>query len=107
MIIEIIGGLFLLVIFYYWLVRKEKKKHKKILESYNESDDKSKQGERRRDFEKGFPAVANPEQDTPGLSEPARQELLPTTDVVHDGKTSNSNGEPSGIADFFKTLEEK
>jgi hypothetical protein len=95
LLISILG----LLIFYFLLLLLDKRKLKKLKKSYDEKNDYSKEGEKRRgDYVGGFQESGNGktdfgkrEQSLEGSGESERRILLPTTTSSSDGKNSKSN----------------
>ncbi len=101
-------------IFFIFLNFKDKFTLNSLRKKYDDGKDKSKQGEQRRRTEERSSGVKRSELSITGSDEPKRQELLPPTEVVDDGKTSSSVGEtvPSpgktnGLTNFFTKLRKK
>jgi hypothetical protein len=96
-IISIIEIAVVLVILYFILERYNRKKIKKLLENYDDGENKS----RRNGI--GNTRVKEAEPIVTGLPEPSEQELLPTTKVSNDRENNDSSGNNSkGISRIRK-----
>ncbi len=99
LVLAILGFLFFL--FFNW---KDKLNTKKLFKNYDDSKDKSKQGELRRTTEERNTGAKRTEGSSTGSVELEREELLQTTETIPDGETSNSTGKPNGLTNLFTKL---
>jgi len=108
----IIEGIFILLflgmLFFIYLFQRQKRIEKKLLKKYDERDDKSKQGEQRRNIternagRKRVPEVTDRELSTSGNVESERRELLQTAETIDRGETNVSPRKDSKLARIFK-----
>lgn len=92
----IIGAVLISIVFLFivflLLLLLDKRKLKKLKKQYDEKEDFSKEGERRRFDNRGLPRTPEREYGDEGFVEPERRKLLPATATSISGKDSKSSG---------------
>jgi len=102
-VVGIIVIIFLMILFFIIWIIHEKIKLKRLRKKYNEDDDKSKQGEERRESG-SFPRIAETKPPLKGFVEPQRDSVLPPTETGVDGETGTRSGKTDKLTNFFERL---